>query len=190
MASKIENNRWVGGKKDIQIQTKLIALVGSVILVASVAAAAISLNVFDKNQIKATETQLLHSADGAMLVTEDWLVTLKTAASISARRADVVEAVIYEDAYMFKDIVDTYDEDLDYDYMAFVDSSGKVLYGGAAGFKQGSDLSNTYAVKKALSGKLAYSFEPIGDTKLGAIYTYPIKDENDNVQGEKYTGGE
>ncbi|MBR4600896.1 MAG: cache domain-containing protein [Treponema sp.] len=183
MASKIENNRWVGGKKDIQIQTKLIALVGSVILVASVAAAAISLNVFDKNQIKATETQLLHSADGAMLVTEDWLVTLKTAASISARRADVVEAVIYEDAYMFKDIVDTYDEDLDYDYMAFVDSSGKVLYGGADGFKPGSDLSNTYAVKKALSGKLAYSFEPIGDTKLGAIYTYPIKDENDNVIG-------
>ena len=183
MAGKIENNRWVGGKKDIQIQTKLIALIGGVILVASVAVAAISLNVFDKNQIKATETQLLHSADGAMLVTEDWLVTLKTAASISARRADVVEAVIYEDAYMFKDIVDTYDEDLDYDYMAFVNSTGHVLYGGANGFKQGSDLSNTYAVKKALSGKLAYSFEPIADTKFGAIYTYPIKDENDNVIG-------
>ena len=94
MAGKIENNHWVGGKKDIQIQTKLIALIGGVILVASVAVAAVSLNVFDRNQIKATEKQLLHSADGAMRVTDDWLVTLKTAASISARREDVVEALV------------------------------------------------------------------------------------------------
>ena len=166
MASKIENNRWVGGKKDIQIQTKLIALVGGVILVASVAVATVSLTVFDKNQVKATETQLLHSADGAMRVTDDWLVTLNTAASISARRSDVIEAVYYEDEFMLKDIVDTYDEDLDYDYMALVDVSGRVIYGGADGFKKGSNIANTYAVKKALSGKVASSFEPIGESCL------------------------
>ena len=182
MAGKIENNRWVGGKKDIQIQTKLIALIGGVILVASVAVAAVSLNVFDRNQIKATEKQLLHSADGAMRVTDDWLVTLKTAASISARREDVVEAVLYEDQFMFKEIVDTYSEDLDYDYMAFVDANGKVLYGGADGFKKGSDLSSAYVIKKALSGSLASSFEPIGDSQCCANFAYPIKFEG-NVIG-------
>ena len=176
--AKIVNNRWEGGKKDIQIQTKLIGLIGGVILVASVAVAAVSLIVFDKNQVKATETQLLHSADGAMRVTEDWLVTLKTCASISARRSDVVEATYYEDRDMFKEIVDTYTEDLDYEYMAFVDAKGKVIYGGEDGFKQGSNLSSTYAVRKALTGKAAYSFESIGDTQCGATYAYPIKDES------------
>ena len=180
--AKIENNRWVGGKKDIQIQTKLIGLVGGVILVASVAVAAVSLVVFDKNQVAATEAQLLHSAEGAQRVSDDWLVTLKTAASISARRSDVVEATYYEDKDMFKEIVDTYTEDLDYEYMAFVNKSGVVIYGGADGFAQGKDLSSNYAVKKALTGEIAYCFAPIGDTSCGATYAYPIKDD-DGVLG-------
>ena len=178
MASKIENNRWVEGtKKDIQIETKLIGLIGGVIIAASVAVATISLTVFDRNQVQATEAQLLHSADGAMRVTDDWLLTLKTAASISARRADVVEATYYEDRDMFKDIVDTYTEDLDYEYMAFVNADGTVIYGGEDGFRQGVNLSSTYAVRKALSGEMAYSFEPIGDTQCGATYAYPVKDD-------------
>ncbi|MBQ4378775.1 MAG: cache domain-containing protein [Treponema sp.] len=183
MAGKIENNRPVDpNAKDVQIQTKLIALIGGVILVASVAVAAVSLYVFDRNQIKATETQLLHSADGAMKVTDDWLVTLKTAASISARRSDVIEATLYEDRDMLKAIVDTYTEDLDYDYMAFVNSDGIVIYGGEDGFKQGENLSSTYVVKKALSGEIAYSFESISDFQSGATYAYPVKND-DNVIG-------
>jgi len=184
MAGKIVNNKPVDpNAKDIQIQTKLIALIGGVILVASVAVAAVSLTVFDKNQIAATEAQLLHSADGAMRVTDDWLVTLKTASSISARRSDVVEATYYEDRDMFKEIVDTYTEDLDYEYMAFVNSKGKIIYGGADGYKQGEDLSSSFAVKKALAGEIAYSFEPIGDTQCGATYAYPVKDDEEKVLG-------
>ena len=178
MAGKIVNNKPVDpNAKDIQIQTKLIALIGGVILVASVAVATVSLTVFAKNQIKATETQLLHSADGAMSVTEDWLLTLKTAASISARRADVVEATYYEDKDMFKEIVDTYSEDLDYTCMAFLNEEGVVIYGGQDGFKQGQNLSSSYAVGKALSGQMAYSFENIGDIQCSVTYAYPVKDE-------------
>jgi len=162
-------------------------LIGGVILFASIVVATVSLTVFDRNQIKATETQLLHSADGAMRVTEDWLVTLKTAASISGRRSDVIEAVYYEDEYMFKDIVDTYNEDLDYEYMAFIDAQGKVLYGGADGFAKGADLSNTYVVKKVLSGESASSFEPIGDSKCCVNFAYPIKFEGKVIGGALFS---
>ena len=58
MAGKIENNKPVDpNARDVQIKTKLIALVGGVIVLSSLVVATLSLTVFDKKQIQATETQ-------------------------------------------------------------------------------------------------------------------------------------
>ena len=176
MAGKIENNKPVDpNARDIQIKTKLIALIGAVIIFSSVVAAALSLTVFDKNQIRATENQLLHSADGAMRVTEDWLVTLRTCAVISSTRDDIVDSILEKDTYVLSDILQVYTESLDYEYMAFVDSSGKVLLGGADGFAQGTDLKSSYVVQKALSGSPASGFETLGGKPFCAVASYPIK---------------
>ena len=175
MASKIVNNKPVDpNAKDIQIATKLIALIGGVIVFASFAVASLSLIVFDRNQIKATETQLIHSGDGAQRVMDDWLVTLNGYASISASRDDVITAVRENDIATLQVIVRQYTQDLDYEYMAFVDKSGNVIVGGEDGFARGSNLSSSDAVKKALLGQKSHSFEAIGNTPYGAVYAYPI----------------
>ena len=179
--AKIENNQWVGGKKDVQIATKLIGLIGGVIVFSCVVVAAVTLTVFDKEQVKSTEEQLMHSADGAMRVMDDWLVTLNAYASISASRADVVEALLDDDTDTLRDIVDEYTETLDYEYMAFTDKSGRVVIGGEEGFAKGSNLSSNHAVKKALSGTPGHAFEPLGDSPYAAVYAYPIKDDGDVI---------
>ena len=180
--AKIENNRWVEGtKKDIQIATKLIGLIGGVIVLSCVVVAVVSLTVFDMRQIAQAKTQLGFTANGAGRVIEDWLITLKTAASISAERADVQEAVADNDASTLRSIVSHYDDDLDYDYMAFVGRDGRVIVGGRKGFPAGTGLSSVYAVKKALGGSPASSFEAIHTSPYSVISAYPIEYEGHNV---------
>ena len=68
MAGKIENNKPVDpNARDVQIKTKLIALIGAVIILSSVVVATLSLTVFDRKQITATEKQLHHSGSGEIL---------------------------------------------------------------------------------------------------------------------------
>ncbi|WP_407426594.1 methyl-accepting chemotaxis protein [Treponema sp.] len=178
MAGKIENNKWANNKKDIQIATKLIGLIGGVILLSCVVVAGVSLIVFDRKQVRATENQLVHSSDGALRVMEDWIVTLKAYAAISSAREDVIEAVSERDTYSLKEIIDYYTEELDYEFMAFTDSNGRVIAGGEDGIPAGRDLSSSYAVKKALSGESASSFEPIHTSLYAAVYAYPIKNDD------------
>ncbi len=80
-----------GHKKGIKIATKLIGLIGGVIILSCVTVAVVSLTVFDSKQMKATEEQIEHSADGAGRVMEDWLVTLNGYAAISSQSTAVIE---------------------------------------------------------------------------------------------------
>ena len=176
MAGKIENNKPVDpNARDVQIKTKLIALIGGVIVLSSFIVATLSLTVFDKKQVQATEVQLLHSADGAMHVMNDWIDSLKNCAAITANRSDIANAYATENTDFFNELVDTYTELLDYDFMAFVDSNGIVTLGGKDGFEKGKNISSSYAVSKALSGSPAYSFEEIPGYPYSAIYAYPVK---------------
>jgi len=176
MAGKIENNKPVDpNARDIQIKTKLIALIGGVIVLSSFIVATLSLTVFDKKQVQATEVQLLHSADGALHIMQDWVDTLKNCAAITANRNDISNAYATGDDEFFNELVNTYTDILDYDFMAFVDSNGIVTLGGKDGFEKGKNISSSYAVSKALSGSPAYSFEEIPGYPYSAIYAYPVK---------------
>ena len=181
MAGKIENNRWVGNGKDIQIATKLTSLIGGVILLTALVIAAVSLNVFDRQQIRQTEKQILHSADGALRVTEDWLVTLNSCAAITAGRRDVVDAILENDSRTLQNIVSNYTDSLDYEYMAFTDERGRVIIGGVDGFSKGTDLSSSSAIRTALSGSVAKGFESIDSHPYCAVCAYPIKDSGNII---------
>jgi methyl-accepting chemotaxis protein len=179
MAGKIENNKPVDpNARDVQIKTKLIALVGGVIVLSSLVVATLSLTVFDKKQIQATETQLLHSADGAQLVMKDWLDTLKSCVTITAERLDVIGAIRDEDEEFLQEVANTYANNLDFEYMAFVGTDGRVIAGASNGFTKGANLSSSYSISKALSGSPAYSFEAIDGKGYSAIYTYPLKNDS------------
>ena len=147
MAGKIENNRPVDpNAKDIQIQTKLIALIGAVIVFSSLAVAAISLTVFDRKQVKATEDQLVHSADGAL------------------RDLDALQTII-----------NYYTGELDYTFMAFTDSKGKVILASDRGPAKGKQINDNFAINRAITGNPGHAFETLGDAQFCAAYAYPIE---------------
>ncbi|MBQ9622150.1 MAG: hypothetical protein IJR39_02270, partial [Treponema sp.] len=176
MAGKIENNRPVDpNAKDIQIQTKLIALIGAVIVFSSVAVAAISLTVFDRKQVKATEDQLVHSADGALRIMDDWIVTLKGYAATTADRSDVRDAIIDNDLDALQTIINYYTGELDYTFMAFTDSKGKVILASDRGPAKGKQLNDNFAINRAITGNPGHAFETLGDAQFCAAYAYPIK---------------
>lgn len=176
MAGKIENNRPVDpNAKDIQIQTKLIALIGAVIVFSSVAVAAISLTVFDKKQVKATEEQLIHSAEGALRIMDDWIVTLKGYAATTADRSDVRDAIIDNDLDALQTIINYYTGELDYTFMAFTDSKGKVILASDRGPAKGKQLNDNFAINRAITGNPGHAFETLGDAQFCAAYAYPIK---------------
>ena len=174
--AKIINNKPADDKKDIQIQTKLLGLIFGVIVLGSAISGTVALAVFDKNQRLATENGLIHNADGAMRVMDDWVVTLKTCASITANRSDVIQAFEENDTSTLQAIARHYDDNLDYEYMAFVNSNGNVIVGGKDGFPKGKNLSGSYAITKALLGQDGASFEAIGDSQFSAVYASPIRE--------------
>ena len=161
-------------KKDIQIATKLIALIGGVIIFSSVVAAGLCLTVFDRKQIKATENGLIHTADGAARVLVDWVVTLKGFAYITSCRPDVKDAIANNDSSALQKIVNESANELDFEIMAILDSTGKVLPGGGSGISPGANVASTYAVSKALRGMEASSYEPFGTSPFAAVYASPI----------------
>ena len=179
--ANIENNNWVGGKKDVQIATKLTGLIGGVIILSCFIIAFASIFVFGRRQLKTTEDLIEHTAQGAQRVMVDWSVTLNGYAAISASRSDVVEAFLNGDMDALQSFAREYDEVLDYEYMAFVDTNGVVLAGGADGFSKGTNLSFSYAVKKALMGTSASSYEPISPAPYGVVYAYPVKNGNQTI---------
>ena len=73
-------------KKDIQIVTKLVGLVGAVIIFSCVVVAAITIFVFDRKQLRDAEDSIAHTADGAARVLVDWMITLDYGSAISANR--------------------------------------------------------------------------------------------------------
>ncbi len=162
-------------KKDIQIATKLVALVGAVIIFSCVVVATLTIVVFDRKQITDAESSIAHTAKGAARILVDWVITLDYGAAVSANSGDVQAAVQNRDIQALDKITKFYDDSLDYEFMAFVDRNGKVLAGGANGIPKGTDLSSVYAVKKALSGQQADSYEPIYNSPYGAVSAYPIK---------------
>ncbi|WP_294428517.1 methyl-accepting chemotaxis protein [uncultured Treponema sp.] len=181
MAKKIENNKWVRGKKDIQIATKLIALIGGVIVLSSVIIAAVSLTVFDRKQVSATEEQLIHSAEGAKSIMDDWLVTLSGYGAITSIRGDVIGSMVDNDTDILSDIVDRYSDLLEHDMVAFVDNNGKIIAGnGEQGFSPKADLSSSYAVQTSLTGVASHSFESIGNCAYAAVFAYPLKEYEDS----------
>ena len=161
-------------RKDIQIQTKLIALIGGVIIFSCVVVAALCLTVFDKKQLAEAEENLNQTAKGAMRVMADWSDTIASCAAIASEDGELQLALANRDVSTLQRIVNFYDKELDYEYMAIVEKNGNVIVGGKEGIPAGRNLSSSYGVKKALQGQSGKSFEIIYESPMATVGTYPV----------------
>ena len=175
MASKELDRFEKNPKRDIQISTKLLALVGAVIIFSCVVVEVLCLSIFHKRQVAYTEELQVHTSDGAVRVLDDWSITLKGYALITAARPDVQDAVEEKDAMSLQAIVRNNVSDLDFEMMAFTDASGVVINGGSHNIQAGANLSSVPAVQAALRGNSTYSYGALGNSKLALIYAAPIR---------------
>ena len=177
MAKKELDRFELNPKRNVQIATKLIALIGGVIVFSCFIVTVLCLETFSRRQVAQAEASLIHTADGAQRVMVDWGVTLKGYAYETSIRPDVQNAIAEQDAATLLSIVNDNSRELDFELMAFVGKSGIVLPGGGHGVNPGTNLSSLHAVSQALRGTPATSFETLGTSPFALIYSYPVKKE-------------
>ena len=163
-------------KRGIQISTKLLALVGGVILLSCALVASASITVFALKETASTEKALVNTAKGAERVLEDWMVTVKSDALLASRNPDLQQAMAEKDSSRLQALTTLYNKDCDVEGICFVGTDGTVLNGGAAGiFSAGAKLGSSHAVSSALRGTGVEAFEPIGTSDYAAIYAAPVR---------------
>lgn len=176
MAMKELDRFEKNAKRGVQISTKLLALVGGVILFSCVVVSAVSLTTFDRKQLNATEDSLVATANGAERILVDWMVTLKSDAQLTASSKELQEAVANKDSKQLQAFIKEYGSSVDVEGYCFVGADGTVLNGGASGiFSAGSKLSSSFAVSGALRGTATEAYEPIGSAEYAQIYAAPIR---------------
>ncbi len=172
-------------KRDIQLSTKLIALIGGFILLGCSTVAIISLTVFDSKLIKNTQDELKYTEHGAANVMNDWLSTLSLSASLLADNPYAVETVSRRDGGGAKAYLQKQTDGLDLGLVVIMDSKGIPVC--SSGYDVSTSLSSLKCVSSALKGTAFRSFEPIGNLDLAALAACPVYDDG-KVAGCVLTG--
>ena len=162
-------------KRDMTILTKFLIIVGFSVAVATMGVVTTSLEVFTNNLKSNTEEGLLHTAQGAQRVLVDWDITLDSYAFCLASSPAFQECLATGDIETMQGAVTYCEQEFDFEAMAVVDTSGKVV--AASGFRNGTNLSSITAVQSALRGSEFSCYEPIGDIPYGLIHSAPVKYE-------------
>ncbi len=169
-------------KKDIKIVTKLVALIGGVIIFSSVIVAFIAITTFARNLRRQSEQEISDTAHGTARTLVDWMITLDFGSVVTADREDVRNAILNNDISALDAMSRYYSDNLDYEFMAFVDKNGNILSGDGDGVSKGANIASVTAVKRALSGENANTYEPIFGSLLAQVSARPVK-SNGSVIG-------
>lgn len=159
-------------KRDIQILTKLVALIASAVIISCVGIAASTLAIFNHGLVKYTEEGLVYTADGVGLTLQNWTQDMRRYADILAAESDIHTVLGANDASLASSVAREKANKFGVDVLAIVGTNGNVLGGYRA--RNGQNLSSSFTVKKALRGSAATAYEGIGDITYGTITAAPV----------------
>ncbi len=124
-----ELNRFdTNAKRNVQIATKLTAVIGAIAIVCCLGIAFLAIFIFDGRLRKDTEDTLQHSADGVEFILNDWMNSLYGAAYSIADRPDFIEKFINKDWDSLKKWLP--DKTAGFEICAITDATGKIVPGG------------------------------------------------------------
>ncbi len=187
MAKKELDRFDTKAKRDMQISTKLVLIIGAAVIASCVGIATISLFVFDHNIVSDTKDRLKITADGANTTLADWEVSLTGYSATISDRPDLLDAIGNEDYHSLQNIVTDKANKFGVDFMAVTDKQGVVLQGGGYRINAGKNISSVNVVKRALAGIPSSSHEEVSDMSYTVCSAYPIR-QNGNVLGCVITG--
>ncbi len=158
-------------KKDVSIQTKLIAIFGFSAFIAALVSTTLSIVIFNSNFMKEIEANLESYAKGVNAIVSIWQDSAKGHVGFFADNLSKNERM-YEPAVL-NQLVGGKCKTTGVDSFAVVDKDGKVIAADGE-LTKGANLSSNSAVKKALSGAEAVSCEELGG-KYSACAAVPVK---------------
>ena len=139
-------------KKDMQISTKLLGMIGGAVVIGCAAVATMTMIIFNQGIIKDTQENLEYTIKGVNYTLKDWAKTLSATGGIIAENSDIQIAAKIQDENMLRTVVRTQGESTGFDFFAISDSNGVIINGASYNCSAGN-VSNCSVVKKALSTK-------------------------------------
>ncbi len=175
MAKKKELDRFdTHAKKDIKLETKLIALMAFFIIFSCTVVSTIALNVFNYKILQNTKEGLLHTAKGAENLMNDWLVTLSACSDLFSDEDIVKKSLQGGSSADLKSYLREKTGSLDVNLIAVIDSSGTVVPDGGFCVRDGQNLRSISCVASALSGTAGLSMDAAGDFEYAALSASPV----------------
>ncbi|MBP5705848.1 MAG: cache domain-containing protein, partial [Spirochaetales bacterium] len=165
------------GKRSISIALIMLQFICLTAILCAFGAAMPAISIFYKNQLKSDAEDLVHTAYGVEQTINEWVVTLTGETKLLAMHPKLI-ANVSNTAQ--PQIINTFLQftasTLDMDYLAFVGTDGKVVYG--YNIAAGQNVGSSAVVAEALKGQSVHSYESIGDIPYGMFFAAPVKDDD------------
>ena len=158
--------------KSLKLATKISILMAAAIIIASAAVGFVASQITGSEVTNMTMENLETTEVGVNNTLNEWRFQLEYSTLVLADKTRLSAALANNDWETANTLTVTQKEVLDIDYLLSTDETGRVVGGNA---KLGVDLSSSYAVKTALGGKKAYSYESTEIYDYSLVYAYPIK---------------
>ncbi len=157
-------------KKDIRIQTKLMAiLIGSVIL--SCLATFFAVITIYSNRVMDNEHKLIEiNTNGFYRIIEDWKLQLDQYTYLFSINESLASALYTGDGSLDA-VVDEVMGNLDLDFYAVTDSSGKIL----KSMDLEGNIADSGCVGRALKGERGWKYEAIGNQAYAIVCAAPVR---------------
>lgn len=169
--------------KSIKLSTKIAALTTLAIIISSVAVCVIAIWINTSEITEFINETLRTTQSGVNNTFEDWTSSLEHSALALSKNEDLTLALENNDIDAVSDIVDTEEEVLEADFLFVTDSAGKILNGD----KEGTDISYSVIISKALAGAAGSSFEATIASGYGILYASPVESSG-NIVGVVVAG--
>ncbi len=172
MAKKELDRFATNYKKDIKIQTKLMAILIASVVFCCAVVAILSLTIFTNKQMEIERTRIKANAEGMKRIASDWKLQLDFYTYLFSINPDLQRAVAENDGSLNR-VVNEIIPNLDLDWWAITDTKGKTLMSDNIT----GDLSSSVYVEIPSKGNVAWGYDGLGDQNYSIIVAYPIKYE-------------
>ncbi len=166
-------------KRNVPLKWKLIGMMVGSVIFCSVFISTIALSVFGQKQIKNTEKDLGFTANGVIYLIEDWTDNVTRYSNILSYEPETKDALTNKNPKIADFYVKEQTKIFGLDLLAIAGKDGVVVSGTA--INTGTNLSSRAFIKEALSGKVTFAFETIGDIGYGLISAAPIHEGSEIV---------
>ena len=176
MAKKELDRFDTNARRNMQISTKLIAIIGGAVVASCVGIAVITLALFDRMIMDNAHSRLESNAEGVLITLDDWESSLTAFSSVLADQPDVVGAIVGGSVSSIESTLFRRQSEMGVDFIALTGRDGSVLVStGGASLRRGQSLASVKTVQAALRGTPTSGHEPAAGYDYAAVAAAPVR---------------